>query len=155
MKLATIANGIGKGVLAGVAGTTAMTLSSTVEAKLRGRAFSSAPADAAAKLLGIKEFESEAAKARFSNLVHWGYGTGCGVARGALRAFGVSSAASTPAHFLSIWGSALFMLPALDVAPPAWTWRKEDLAIDVFHHAVYVTATAYTYEWLDSQRRGL
>src|SRR3982751_5831662 len=104
MRLATIANGIGKGVLAGVAGTTAMTISSTVEAKLRGRAFSSAPADAAAKLLGIKEFESDAAKARFSNLVHWGYGTGWGVARGVMRALGISPAASTAGHFLSVWG---------------------------------------------------
>jgi hypothetical protein len=55
-----------------------MTVSSTLEAKLRGRQFSTAPAEAAAKVLGIKEFRSEAAKSRFSNLVHWGYGTGWG-----------------------------------------------------------------------------
>ena len=149
MKLATLANGIGKGVLAGIAGTAAMTISSTVEAKLRGRAFSSAPADAAAKMLGIKEFESDAAKARFSTLVHWGYGTGWGVARGVMRALGVSPAASTPAHFASVWGSALVMLPALDVAPPAWRWSKEEVAIDVFHHAVYATVTGLAYELLD------
>ena len=65
-----LATSIGKGLVAGVAGTAAMTVSSTVEAKLRGRPFSTAPADAAAKVLGIKEFSSEAAHSRFSNLVH-------------------------------------------------------------------------------------
>ena len=113
------------------------------------------PADATAKLLGIKEFVDDGAKARFSNLVHWGYGTGWGAARGVLRALGLSAAASTPAHFVSIWGSALVMLPALDVAPPVWRWGRTDVAIDVFHHAVYVAAAALAYEALDSQDRAL
>ena len=149
MRLATLANGIGKGVLAGVAGTAAMTISSTLEAKLRGRAFSSAPADAAAKVLGIKEFESEAAKSRFSNLVHWGYGTGWGVVRGILREFGLGAKLATPAHFAAVWGSALVSLPAFDVAPPVWRWGTEEVAIDVFHHLVYVGATAVAFELLD------
>ena len=40
----TIAGAIGKGLVAGFAGTAAMTISSRLEAKLRGRAPSSAPA---------------------------------------------------------------------------------------------------------------
>jgi hypothetical protein len=51
-----LADAIGKGLVAGFAGTAAMTVSSTLEAKLRGRAASSAPARATAKVLGIKEF---------------------------------------------------------------------------------------------------
>ena len=89
--LTRIADGIGKGVLAGVAGTAAMTVSSTLEAKLRGRSFSTAPAQAAARALGIETFDDGEAYARFSNLVHWGYGTGWGVARGLLRAIGRAS----------------------------------------------------------------
>jgi len=46
-------NTIGRGLLAGLAGTAAMTVSSTLEMRLRGRAASSAPADATAKVLGI------------------------------------------------------------------------------------------------------
>ena len=43
MKIVTkLARGIGSGVVAGFAGTAAMTVSSTVEAKLRSRAFSDA-----------------------------------------------------------------------------------------------------------------
>ena len=76
MRITTLANGIGKGIVAGAAGTAAMTVSSTIEAKLRGRAFSTAPAQAATKALGIEQFDDGSAYARFSNLVHWGYGTG-------------------------------------------------------------------------------
>jgi hypothetical protein len=61
-----LATTIGRGLVAGVAGTAAMTVSSTVEAKLRHRAFSTAPADAAAKVLGIKEFTDESAHSRSS-----------------------------------------------------------------------------------------
>ncbi len=84
MKLTTLANGIGKGIFAGLAGTAAMTISSTIEAKLRRRQFSTAPAKAATKALGIETFEDGEAYAKFSNLVHWGYGTGWGVARGVI-----------------------------------------------------------------------
>jgi hypothetical protein len=80
------ADSIGKGLVAGFAGTAAMTVSSTLEAKLRGRAPSTAPARATAKALGIASFEDAVAKARFTDLSHWGYGTGWGVVRGLLDA---------------------------------------------------------------------
>jgi hypothetical protein len=144
-----IAEGIGKGVLAGTAGTAAMTLSSTLEAKLRRREFSTAPAKAAAKALGIETFEDGTAYSRFSNLVHWGYGTGWGVARGVMRAIGISPAFATPAHFAVLWGSAAYTLPKFEVAPPVTEWDIEDIAIDVFHHLVYVGAAAAAYELLE------
>ncbi len=77
----TIADNIGRGLFAGVVGTAAMTVSSTLEAKWRGRAPSDAPARATAKVLGIAEFEDDLAKARFSDLSHWGtarHGECCG-----------------------------------------------------------------------------
>src|SRR3954447_20536193 len=117
---------IGKGLLAGVAGTAAMTVSSTLEAKLRGRPSSTAPADAAAKVLGIREFASEDAHSRFSNLVHWGYGTGWGLTRGVLRASGQSPAKATAAHLAALWGSEQVMLPALSVAPPVTMWGRDE-----------------------------
>jgi hypothetical protein len=144
-----LARTIGRGAVAGLAGTAAMTVSSTVEAKLRKRAFSTAPARAAQKVLGIKEFESPRDVARFSDLVHWGYGTSWGVVRALLRELGVGPRLATPAHFGALWGSELVMLPSLDVAPPAYLWAKEEVAIDVFHHLVYTAATAFAYERLD------
>ncbi|MDH4175982.1 MAG: hypothetical protein OEW31_05380 [Thermoleophilia bacterium] len=144
-----LARAIGKGVLAGIAGTAAMTVSSTIEAKLRGRAFSDAPARATAKVLGIAEFEDARAKSRFSDLSHWGYGTMWGIAHGLLREVGLGRKAATPAHFAAVWGNAAVMLPALDIAPPFVFWGKEEVAIDVFHHAVYATATGLAYSLLD------
>src|SRR5688572_30890642 len=94
----TLATSIGRGLLAGLAGTAAMTVSSSLEARLRGRPASSAPARATTKVLGIREFDSELAYNRFSDLSHWGYGTGWGVVRGLLAATGMSPRHATLAH---------------------------------------------------------
>src|SRR4051794_29679668 len=148
MTINQLATTLGRGLVAGAAGTAAMTVSSTVEAKLRHRAFSTAPADAAAKVLGIKAFSGEAAHSRFSNLVHWGYGTGWGVPRALLGMNGRSSARATGTHLAALWGSEQVMLPALSVAPPITFWSREEIAIDGFHHAVYALSTAVAYELL-------
>jgi hypothetical protein len=130
-----------------------MTISSTVEAKLRGRAPSSAPARATAKVLGIREFEDGIAQARFSDLSHWGYGTGWGVVRGLLGATGMPARKATAAHGAAVWGGAQVMLPALEVAPPAVFWGKDEVAIDAFHHVVYAVATGLAYELIAAGRR--
>jgi hypothetical protein len=145
---ASIAAALGKGLVAGVAGTAAMTISSTLEMKARDRAASSAPADAAAKVLGIAGFVDDAAKQRFGTLVHWSYGTGWGLVRALIGFTGLPPAAATAAHLAAVWGSEAVMLPSLGVAPPFWTWGAEEVAIDVGHHVVYAAATGLTYELL-------
>ena len=145
-----VASSIGKGLVAGFAGTAAMTISSTLEARVRGRAPSSAPARATAKVLGISSFEDSVAHARFNDLSHWGYGTGWGVIRGLLDAAGLPPGKATAAHGAAVWGSAQLTLPALDIAPPAIFWPKEEIAIDALHHTVYALATGITYRLLSS-----
>jgi hypothetical protein len=140
---------IGKGLVAGLLGTAAMTVSSSVEARLRGRAASSAPARATAKVLGIKEFDGPLAQARFNDISHWGYGTGWGVVRGLLAVAGLRPRAATAAHGAAIYGAAQVTLPALEIAPPVVFWAKEEIAIDVFHHAVYAAATGLAYSLID------
>ena len=147
----TIASSIGKGLVAGVAGTAAMTVSSSLEARIRHRAASSAPARATAKVLGIKEFEDDIAAARFNDLSHWGYGTMWGVVRGLLAASGLSPKAATAAHGAAVWGSAAVTLPALEVAPPFVFWGRKEVAIDLWHHAVYATATGIAYKLIDER----
>jgi hypothetical protein len=146
-----LASSIGKGLVAGFFGTAAMTVSSSLEARLRQRKPSSAPARATAKALGIATFEDDIAKARFNDLSHWGYGTGWGVVRGLLSAIGMSPRAATAAHGAAIWGSAQVTLPALEIAPPIVFWPKEEIAIDAFHHTVYAVATGIAYELLDAR----
>jgi hypothetical protein len=147
----TVASSVGKGLVAGFVGTAAMTLSSSLEARIRHRAASSAPARATAKVLGIKEFEDDIAAARFNDLSHWGYGTTWGVARGLLAAAGLSPRVATAAHGAAIWGSAQVTLPALEVAPPFVFWGKKEVAIDVWHHGVYALATGVAYRLIDGR----
>ncbi len=149
VKLGDVAAAFGKGVFAGVAGTAAMTISSTVEMKLRDRAASSAPAQAAAKVLGVEPVDEDS-EARFSNLVHWGYGAAWGGARGLLAAAGLSGPAATTAHLGAVWGSEQIMLPALGVAPPLTEWGAREVAIDALHHVVYAGATGIAYALLDA-----
>jgi hypothetical protein len=151
--LTKLSTAIGDGLVAGFLGTAAMTASSTIEARLRGRAPSTAPARATAKALGIADFEDDIARARFNDLSHWGYGTGWGVVRGLLGATGLPARRATAAHGAAIWGSAAVTLPALEIAPPFVFWGKEEVAIDLFHHAVYAVATGLAYELIASGRR--
>jgi len=148
MGLGDTAGAVGKGLFAGALGTVAMTVSSTLEAKLRERGSSSAPADAAGKVLGVQPRDEEG-QARFSNIVHWSYGTSWGAVRGLLHAGGMGGAAATVAHFTAVWGSAQVMLPSLDVAPPPWKSPPQEVAIDAFHHAVYAVATGIAFAALE------
>ncbi|MBA2763493.1 MAG: hypothetical protein H0U42_02245 [Thermoleophilaceae bacterium] len=148
MKLGELASAVGRGLFAGLAGTVAMTVSSTIEQKLRDREASSAPADAAGKVLGVQPRDPEG-QARFSTVVHWGYGTSWGAVRGLLDFAGLDGSRATAAHFAAVWGSAQVMLPALEVAPPVWESPPQETAIDAFHHAVYAAATSVAFIALD------
>ena len=146
MKRTTLANGIGKGVLAGVAGTAAMTVSSTVEAKLRGREFSTAPAKAAAKVLGIETFDDGAAYSPLLEPRPLGLRHRLGRRpRRHARELGVRPRLATPAHFARAVGLGALLAAEVDVAPPVTQWERQDVAIDVFHHLVYAAATGFAY----------
>ena len=153
MSIGDIAADFGKGLFAGVAGTAAMTVSSTLEMKLSGRPASQTPAEAAEKVLQV-EPENEDTEARFSNLVHWGYGTGWGGVRGLLASTGIPGPVATLAHLGLVWGSEQVVLPALDVSAPVFKYGGKATATDLLHHTVYATATGLAYAYLDrSQTR--
>jgi hypothetical protein len=148
MSIGDIAANVGKGLFAGVAGTAVMTVSSTLEMKLSGRGASQTPAEAAEKVLKV-EPEDEGAEAQFSNLVHWGYGTGWGAVRGLLASAGLSGPVATAAHLGLVWGAEQIVLPALDVSAPVFKYGSKATATDLLHHVVYATATGLAYSYLD------
>ncbi|MFN0153159.1 MAG: hypothetical protein ACKVUT_02175 [Gaiella sp.] len=152
MTIDTLSRSIGRGLVAGLVGTAVMTVSEVVEARIRGRAFSTVPAEAAQKVLGISTFEDDRAKSRFSDLVHWGYGTGFGVLHGLLRGAGLKGVAASAAHGTTVWGGGNVVMPTLGVTPPFWLWGRKEIAIDVMHHAVYTAATGIAYSAIE--RRG-
>jgi hypothetical protein len=136
---------IGIGVMAGIAGTAAITISQMIEMKIDGREASSAPADAASKVLDIKP-ESEEKKSKVSQQIHWAYGTSWGVARGLIALTGLKGWKATLVHFAAIWGTANIMLPALEVAPPATEEDAKTISIDGMHHAVYAVAAGLAFD---------
>lgn len=148
--LARLAANLGKGLAAGLFGTVAMTVSSTLEMKLRDRGSSNATADAASKILGIDGFTSEETEQRFGQLVHWAYGTSWGAARGILGTV-MRPVVADATHFVAVWGLEQVMLPALEVAPPATELDAREIAVDGWHHAVYALATGLAYRWLDAR----
>ena len=126
----------------------AMTLSSTVEAKLRGRGSSTTPATAVANTLGV-EPKSDNHEQRLNNIAHWGYGTSLGMLRGLLAVAGLSGPAAAGAHLGSVYAMEQIVLSATGASPPAWTWGAKELAVDLLHHVVYVGVISVAFEWLD------
>lgn len=147
--LSDLAACAGVGALAGLAGTAAMTVSSTLEAKIRGRGSSDAPAKAAGALLGVQP-KDEASKARFATLVHWAYGTAWGTVRGLFDVAGLSGPAAAAAHLGAVWVGEQVVLPATGAASPGWKWGAKEIVIDLVHHTVYAGATSAAYEWFDA-----
>jgi hypothetical protein len=145
--IGSIASAVGRGLAAGLVGTAVMTLSQLIEMRLTGRTPSTTPAQAAGRVLGVQP-RGPAEAVRFTWLIHWAYGTLWGSVRGLLAVLGLRGFLATAAHFALIWGSAVVLLPGLGVAPPVWRWGLKTIAIDIWHHAVYVVAVGVTYEWL-------
>lgn len=150
MRLGRMAADVGVGLAAGLVGTAAMTVSSTIEQKIRPRESSSTPADAASKVLGVEP--TDEGRARFSQLVHIGYGTAWGAVRGLLATVGITGPTASAVHFALVWGAEQVMLPVLKVSPSATQWGASEIAIDGMHHAVYATTTGLAYEALDRNR---
>ena len=148
MSIGDVAADVGKGLFAGAAGTAAMTVSSTLEMKLSGRAASQTPAQAAEAVLDVEPTDDDS-EARFSNLVHWGYGTGWGGVRGLLATTGLPGPLATAAHLGLVWGAEQVVLPALNVSAPVFKYGAKATATDLLHHVVYATATGLAYSYLD------
>lgn len=144
---------IGKGLLAGLAGTAAITASQIVLMKVTGKGPSDSPAKAAEKVLHIEpsgEGETKKKnKKKLTNLVHWFYGTAWGTARGLLGSAGIKGIPATVLQFGAVWGTAMIMLPALKVAPPVKKWGFAEIAKDAFHHAVYAAAAGLVFDRLN------
>lgn len=136
---------IGRGLIAGLAGTAAITLSQLLEMKITKKPPSFAPADAASKALSIEASNREA-RQKFSNEVHWTYGTTWGMARGLLSLAGLKGWPATAIHFAAIFYTALTIEPDFEVTPPVNEWSKKEIAIDALHHVVYVVAAGLVFD---------
>lgn len=150
MRLGSIAASAGKGLAAGLAGTIVMTVSSTLEARLRKRGSSPTPGRALERVLHVVP-EGPEAEQRLSQIGHYGYGTAWGAARGLIAALGIPRALAPVTHWAAVWGAGQAMMPRLGLSPPTWKLGAREAAVDAFHHVVYVVATDVAYAALDRE----
>jgi hypothetical protein len=136
---------MGIGLLAGLMGTLAITASQMLEMKATGRESSDVPAEAAEKVVGVAP-KTEQAKEGLNNLVHFAYGTGWGLFRGAMDAMGLRGLPATTLHWLAIWGAEMYMLPKLKLAKPVTRWSAKEITTDGLNHAVYAVAAGAAYD---------
>ena len=139
-----VAVAVGRGLVAGVAATAAITVSSTAEMKLRGREPSTAPADVAAKLLRVEPKDEQ----RFGTVAHLSMGVSLGAVRGLLDVAGLGRDAAAGAFLGIAWAPDLVLVPAAGAAPPPWKWGIAEIAISGLHHAVYAAAGEAAYRAL-------
>ncbi|WP_223818192.1 hypothetical protein [Mucilaginibacter rubeus] len=147
--LGQLGSAIGKGLLAGLAATAAITLSQMIEMKITKRKPSEATLKVAEETTGVKP-ATEEEKPKLSQEIHWTYGTIWGVSRGLLSLTGLKGWPATAVHFTAIWGTALVMLPKFKAAPPITEEKSQAIAIDALHHAVYAVAAGLAFDALDA-----
>jgi len=149
-------------VLAGLAGTTAMTATTALEERLRGDPgqfvdydVSSHVTTAAATVLGIDEGGPARRQGLFL-LTHWGYGSVMAIGLEVTRRVLPRAPATVQAGVfgLGCQGLAFSLFPTVGGTPPPWRWRRDVLATSLGQHAVYVVAVAGVSAALRRRRGG-
>jgi hypothetical protein len=141
---------IADGLKAGLAGAAAMSVSTNLEMRIRGREASPAPAKALERLFGLKVDSSRGEQALVA-AAHVSVSVGLGALEALLRRR-VSTAAAGAALLAAALGPELLVVPALGAAEPPWRWSTPEAVVSVFHHAVYAAATTLTLELLLDRR---
>jgi hypothetical protein len=152
-----------RGVVAGVAGTAAMTAYQLGVAKLRGKPpatevperWADAPAPAqvakkAADALGGGHHVTLADVPLLTNVMHWLYGVSWGAIYGA--AAGVASpppAVGGIAFGAGVWSAGYAQLVPLGIYKPPWDYPPHEVAFDLSYHLVYGIGVAAAFAALE------
>jgi hypothetical protein len=157
---------LGRGVVAGLAGTAAMTAYQTIVAVRRGSSVEEtvapeppdtwedapAPAQVGYRFLhGVfRRDASPQHSAAFTNAVHWSYGAAWGALYGLVQGTVHAPALRNGAVLgTTAFGSAYVMLPAMNLYDPPWNYSPKTLATDWSYHLVYGLGVAGAYRLLD------
>jgi hypothetical protein len=136
-----------RSVIAGAAGTAAMTLAYGLERRLRPRDDrpldyddSLVPGEIVASVLRLSDVSTREEQ-ELGTALRWGYGSAFGIYHGLLRRRLGEPWASL--IFGATLMSATFTLfPVLGRTPPPWRWSADVLATSLATHAAYVTTVA-------------
>ncbi|RZU32175.1 hypothetical protein BKA19_1868 [Blastococcus saxobsidens] len=144
-KRPSLLSDVGRGVLAGVAGSVVMTaFQKFVEMPISQREDSYGPADLAQKLLPVRP-ATDAWRKRLNYATHTALGAMWGAAYGVAAHRGLRGLRGTAATFGAIYSQDLVMITALGLGKP-WTWSRKEATIDVLDKVVHIAATSAIYD---------
>ena len=141
----------GRSLVVGAAGTAAITLSATIEMKLRRRDASAVPQEVAGKVLGLEPQSERAAKA-LGAAAHIASGLALGPVLPALAAAGVDEPTASGVLFAAAWMPELVLVPMAGASEPPWKWGVVEIGISAIHHVAYTAAASATWAALSRQR---
>lgn len=148
---------VGRGLLAGAAGTAAMTASQMTVMKVQGGSSSTVPGQVAQRVGGgvFKRKVPDEKLGMLTQVVHWAYGTAWGAAYGiGHTSLPLPTTAGGVLFGTVVWGfGSVAMLPAMQLSPPVWQRPPTGTAYEVGYHLVYGLAAALTYRALTPGRR--
>ncbi len=137
------------GIIAGFAGTVAMTLSELAELWGSGRPLGFTAGRGAAFVLGF-DFEKldDYKKAILNNVVRWAYGMLWGAPFVFVSLFEPDIVRAAGTYFLIVWGQAAILLPIFGITPPVWDGGVSRMIASAAHHAVYAAVVAVVARFL-------
>ena len=150
-----LSTSLGRGVISGLAGVTAMTAwQKLVEMPITGRKDSFEPANLVLRVLPIAP-KRGAAKRRLNYAAHFGVGVAWGAAHAAIaRRGGLRGQRAVVTVFGVLWPGDVTTTVALGMNPPPWRWSRQDLAIDLADKLILAQATGATYDRLRGRTAG-
>lgn len=138
-----------RSLLAGAAGTAALTLSYAVERRLRGRRRrpldyddSLVPGQIVVSILHLPHV-TDREEDELGLALRWSYGSAFGIAHGLLRRR-LPEPAATGAFGAILMSATLSMFPLLGRTPPPWRWPRGFLATSLATHTVYAVTVGLT-----------
>ncbi len=143
----SLAANVGRGALAGLAGSVVMTaFQRFVEMPITKREDSYGPAELAQKL-PLVEASSEAGRKRLNYATHTALGAMWGAAYGVAAHNGLRGPRGAAVTFSAIYAQDLAMITALGLGKP-WTWSPKEWTIDVVDKVVVIVATVAIFDRL-------
>lgn len=144
-KQASTAAMIGRGILAGVAGTAVMTaFQKLIEMPLTGREDSYAPADFTQRVLPVRSASAQA-RNRVNYVTHFSLGGMWGTAYGMAASAGLRSQKAVHTVFAAVYTGDVLLNTALGLYKPM-QWSVQDWAIDIVDKYVQAQATGAVFD---------
>ncbi len=143
---------VGRGVLAGLAGTVVMTaFQKLAEMPITGRGDSDAPAQFAEKVLPV-HVEGNDEHHRLNYITHYALGTMWGSAYGIAARAGLRGRKAVTTVFGIVYTGDVLLNTALGLYEP-WKWSLQDVTVDVLDKFVQAAATGMVFDHVLDPRR--